>query len=95
MPPPERVYARRDDARGHPGGRQGRLKLARLLREVGFDEVAARLEGAWDAETRVLALSIEDRERIIRALDDPPAGPAELRGVLLVEHEWRVREGLV
>jgi len=43
----------------------------------------------------VLALTIEDRERILRALDDPPTGLAELRGVLLVEHEWRVREGLV
>jgi len=71
------------------------LELARLLREVEFDEVAVRLEGAWDAETKVLALTIEDRERILRALDDPPAGLAELRGVLLLEHEWRVREGLV
>jgi hypothetical protein len=35
------------------------------------------------------------RERIIRALDDPPAGLAELRGVLMREHEWRRREGLV
>jgi hypothetical protein len=30
------------------------------------------------------------------ALDEPPSeGLAELRGVLLVVHEWRVREGLV
>jgi hypothetical protein len=29
------------------------------------------------------------------ALDDPPDGLEELRGVLLREHEWRVREGLV
>jgi len=68
------------------------LELARLLREVGFDEVAVRLEGGYDSETKVLALTIED---IIRALDDPPAGLAELRGVLLREHTWRVENGLV
>ena len=71
------------------------LELARLLREVGFDEVAVRLEGGYDSETKVLALTIEDRERIIRALDDPPAGLAELRDVLLREHTWRVENGLV
>ena len=54
-----------------------------------------RLKGAWDAETKVLALTIEDRERILRALDDPPEGLAELRGVPIREHTWRVREGLV
>jgi len=71
------------------------LELARLLREVAFEPVAEKLEKGYDAETRVLALTIEDRERILRALDDPPAGLAELRGVLLREHEWRKRVGLV
>lgn len=46
-------------------------------------------------ETVIVALSIDDRERILQALDDPPDGLAELRGVLLREHEWRVREGLI
>jgi len=37
-----------------------------------------------------------DRETILRALDHPPSdGLADLRGVLLREHEWRVRKGLV
>ncbi len=71
------------------------LELARLLRGVEFEEVAARLEGAWDAETKVVALTVGERESILRVLDDPPAGLAELRGVLLREAEWRVREGLV
>jgi len=71
------------------------LELARLLRDAAFVDVAERLENAYDVECKVLALPIEDRERILRALDDPPAGLAELRGVLLVEHEWRRREGLV
>ena len=56
--------------------------------------VAERLE-AYDAEIKVLALAVPEREAILRALEDPPAGLAELRGVLLHEHEWRVREGLV
>ena len=36
-----------------------------------------------------------DREAILRVLDDPPAGLAELRGVLLAKHQGRVRDGLV
>jgi len=47
---------------------------------------------AYDRETRVLALTIDDREAILRALDDPPDELAEFRGVLLREHEWRLRE---
>jgi hypothetical protein len=43
----------------------------------------------------VVALTIEDRQRILRALERGfPDGLAELRGVLLREHEGRVREGL-
>jgi len=43
----------------------------------------------------VLALSFADRERILRALDDPKTDSlAELRAVLLQEHKWRVRDGL-
>ena len=71
------------------------LELARLLRDAGFDDTAARLEDAYDLETKVLALTIPDREQILRALDDPPSdGLAELRGVLVREHEWRKRVGL-
>ena len=53
------------------------------------------LEKALELGTIIVALTIDDRERILRALDDPPDGLAELRGVLLREHEWWVREGLV
>jgi hypothetical protein len=42
----------------------------------------------------VIALSTEDRERILRVLEDYPDGLAALRGVLIREHEWRRREGL-
>jgi len=44
----------------------------------------------------VVALTIEDRERILGALDDVRTDAlAELRGLLLQEHEWRGREGLL
>lgn len=69
--------------------------LAGLLRSGGFDEVAGTVTHALLIGTKVLALTIADREAILRALDDPPDGLAELRAVLLREHEWRVREGLV
>lgn len=59
------------------------------------EPTATVLPTAIERETMILALSIDDRERILRALDDPPRGLAELRGVLLVEQEWRQREGLV
>ena len=55
-------------------------------------ELAEKLETAYDRETKVLALTIDDREAILRAVEDCPDGLAELRSVL--EHEWRVREGL-
>jgi hypothetical protein len=54
------------------------------------------LERSLALETEVVALTIEDRERILWALDDVRTDAlVELRGVLLGEHEWRGREGLV
>ena len=54
------------------------------------------LENALALEGEVVALTIEDRERILWALDDVRTDAlAELRGVLLHEHEWRRSEGLV
>jgi hypothetical protein len=48
-----------------------------------------------EKSSRVVALTIDDRERILWALDDVRTDAlAELRGVLLQEHEWRQREGL-
>jgi len=43
---------------------------------------------------KVLALDVAERETILAALDDPPTGLEELRGVLLHEVAWRRREGL-
>ena len=70
------------------------LDLAWLLRSAGFDDTAEALIVALEAEQALVALSIADREAILRTLD-PPIALAELRAVLLNEHEGRVRDGLV
>ena len=71
------------------------LELSGLLGDAGFDELAEMLLMALANERPVVSLTIGERKMIIRALDDPPESLAELRAVLLREHEWRVREGLV
>ena len=53
------------------------LELARLLRDAGFENVAERLENAYDVECKVLALTVPEREAILRSLDDPPAGQVD------------------
>ena len=67
-------------------------ELARLVDEP----TRSVLEKAFAFGTVVLALTIEDRERLLWALDDARTDAlAELRAVLLQEHEGRVRDGLV
>jgi hypothetical protein len=81
---------------GIPNRDEDVFKLAGSLRTGGFEDVADKLTNALLIETQVLALTVVDRESILRALDETSTdGLAELRGVLLSEHEWRVREGLV
>lgn len=90
-----RTYDRLDHA-GRDSRPRGRRALARAAaRDVGFDNTGERLEDAYDLETKTLALTIDERKQIICVLDDLPSGLAELRGVLVREHEWRVRDGLV
>jgi hypothetical protein len=68
----------------------------RELADLVDEPTATVLRNAINRETVVLALTIHDRERILRALDDPNTDSlAELRAVLLQEHKWRVRDGLV
>jgi hypothetical protein len=57
----------------------------------GFEDPAAK-RTRFSSRRRVLALTVTDRASILRARAYTPSdGLAELRGVLLVEHEWRVR----
>ena len=72
------------------------FELARVLREGGFSDVAKKLEKGLKLGTTILGLSITERESILEALAEPTTdGLAGLRGVLVREHEWRVRVGLI
>jgi hypothetical protein len=67
--------------------------LAELVRAVGADELADRLEGALGDDVKLLALTIDERAIILAALEDHAKG-ARSCSVLLNEHEWRQRTGL-
>ena len=71
------------------------LELAQCLRGSGLVESAETLEDAYESQRDVVPLTISDREAILRALEDCPFGLAELRGVLTLEHAWRVESALV
>ena len=64
------------------------------VRVAGADDLADRLERAVSDEVELLGLTIEERTIILATLEDPPEELAQLRAVLLNEHEWRQWEGL-
>ena len=65
-----------------------------LITLVG-EPTRSLLEKSFAMEAEIVALTIEDRDRILWALDDVRTDAlTELRAVLLQEHEWRAREGL-
>ncbi len=68
-------------------------ELADTVRTAGADELADRLEQALDDDVKLLALTIGARAIILATLEDPPDGLAQLRAVLLNEHQWRQRTG--
>ncbi len=70
------------------------IELARMLRDAGSDDTAARLESGYEHQARLLALSIAERDEILAVLVDCPDGLGELRSTLLQQHEWRRREGI-
>ena len=80
-------------------------ELIDLVRDVGADDawsvsrlawesLADRLELALFDEVKLLALTIDERTIILNALEDPPEELAELRAVLLADHQWRLSEGV-
>lgn len=71
------------------------LALARQLRQAGFEDTAERLESAYDRETRLLALTLVERDEILQSLEEAPAGLATLRGQLVRDRERWLRDGLV
>jgi hypothetical protein len=84
--------SREECTSSHPGHRDDAvLELARL---VDDPDLTDKLEDAFRREVKVLALTIPERTAILAALDEPPAGLEELRGVLLRELAWLRAEGL-
>jgi hypothetical protein len=71
------------------------VELVRERAERLVEPAASTLRDGLERGRATFALTIEEPEQILRGLDDCPDGLAELRGVLVREHEWRVREGLV
>jgi hypothetical protein len=69
-------------------------ELAQLVRAIGAADLADRLEVALGDGVALLALTLDERAIILWSLQDAPDGLAELRAVLLGEHEWRQRSGL-
>jgi hypothetical protein len=72
------------------------LRLPALLREHGFEHTALNLERTFDAASDAFALTSEEREQILRCLEDTSdAQLGGLRAVLVQEHSGRQRDGLV
>ena len=69
------------------------LELARRVRKAGFGDTAATIEASWRDEDRMLALETDDREALLQVLADGPDELAELRSVLLQEHERKLAGG--
>jgi hypothetical protein len=69
-------------------------ELAGLVRSAGADKLADRLDRAVADEVKLLALTLDERAIMLSSLEDPPQQLAELRAVLLADHQWRQREGL-
>ena len=67
-----------------------------MLASLVDEPTRSVLDNALKCGTVIVGLTIEDRVRAIKALEKSDA-PAllELRTVLIDEHEWRTREGLV
>jgi hypothetical protein len=61
-------------------------ELVRELAERVEEPAATTLRNCLDAGRATFALTIEEREQILRGLEDCPDGLAELRGVLVREH---------
>jgi hypothetical protein len=71
-----------------------REHIAWIANELDNEPTATRLRDALEREVRILGLEIDEREAVVRVLEDCPDALTELRAPLLQEHTWRAREGL-
>lgn len=65
------------------------LELAGMLSRDGSESSARLLLAALTNGQDVVALTMDDRRRMLAALDHPPAGLVELRAALFDEVNWR------
>jgi hypothetical protein len=70
------------------------MTLVALLRAERYSTTADTLERGIRRCDGAVGLTIRERTAILDVLDDPPDGLAQLRGVLLAEHTWRIQHGL-
>ena len=68
-------------------------EVALELRDAGEQSLADKILAALNRGERRLALSQDERHRLIPALDDPPAGLEELRVALVQGAAWSQAEG--
>ena len=69
-----------------------RVENVRLLAgRLGGDELAQKLERAVANDNAIVALSMEDRQRILDVLEQPSIGLAELRTALKSQLEKHAR----
>ena len=52
------------------------IELARILRDAGCDETAARLESGYEHQAKLLALSVEERDEILSCSSTAPTASA-------------------
>jgi hypothetical protein len=74
--------------------REDVLALAGMLARDGSDRTARILLGALVRGRDFVALTADDKERVLAVLDHPPDALAPLRGALFDELNWQ-RSGLV
>lgn len=70
------------------------LALAGMLARDGSDRTARTLLDAVTKGREFVALTPDDKERVLAVLDHPPASLSALRGALFDELNWR-RNGLM
>ena len=70
------------------------LELIAILCASGRVTTADTLATAWGDGREIVGLTVNERDQIFCALDDPPDGLCELRTVLLQQWKWRRHVGL-
>lgn len=68
--------------------------MLRLAGAVHHRALSRKLSMAWTLRSPVLNLTISERDTILATLADGPIGLEGLRGLLLANQAWQLRERL-